>query len=364
MSHYFFTGFPGFISSRLIRQLIRKRSDLSKIVLLVLPHMVSKAEAELAHIAEREQVPLHLFRVITGDITEKNLAIPADIQSELAGSITHVFHLAAIYDLAVEQHEAEKINVLGTEHVNQWLITLTELKHYIYFSTAYVSGKREGRILENELEANQSFKNWYEQTKYVAEVKVKAQMDRIPTTIVRPGIVIGDSNTGETSKFDGPYFFLNIMDRLEGMPISPFIGKGKAEGNFVPIDYITEATEYLTRDQKGIGATYHLTDPKPYQMNEVYQMLSQGYRKQDPAGVVSPTILKGLFSIPLLRQKLQVEKEAIDYFIYEAVYDTTQTQLALKDSGISCPDLKEYLPRIIEYYQVHKNDASKHLDIK
>ena len=38
------------------------------------------------------------------------------------------------------------------------------------------------------------------------------RMDRIPTTIYRPAIVVGDSRTGETQKFDGPYYVLRFID--------------------------------------------------------------------------------------------------------------------------------------------------------
>ncbi|WP_231563823.1 SDR family oxidoreductase, partial [Anoxybacillus sp. KU2-6(11)] len=80
----------------------------------------------------------------------------------LAQSVTHVFHLAAIYDLAVPEDIARMVNVEGTKQVNEWVSFLPHLQRYVYFSTAYVSGTRQGVIFEHELDKGQSFKNHYE----------------------------------------------------------------------------------------------------------------------------------------------------------------------------------------------------------
>ena len=80
------------------------------------------------------------------------------------------------------------------------------LERLAYVSTAYVAGKRTGVVYEHELVMGQDFKNHYESTKFQAEVWVREQLDQVPTTILRPAIVVGDSRTGETEKFDGPYY--------------------------------------------------------------------------------------------------------------------------------------------------------------
>ena len=122
---------------------------------------------------------------------------------------------------------------------------LPNLERYIYFSTAYVVGNREGTLYETELIAPERFKNHYEETKYEAEVLVDKLKDEVPITIIRPGIVKGHSHTGETIKFDGPYFIMNFLERLKFFPLIPRLGKGESYVNLVPIDYIIQATTYL-----------------------------------------------------------------------------------------------------------------------
>ncbi|MGV3464199.1 MAG: SDR family oxidoreductase [Heyndrickxia sp.] len=360
---YFFTGFPGFIANSLIKQIIKDRYEINHIYLLVLPSMEEKAKHEIERIAAEGNINNNPFTIILGDITKPYLELDAEINKNLQAELTHVFHLAAIYDLAVPEDIAQKVNVNGSKNVNDWVQTLKNLERYVYFSTSYVAGTREGRILETELQKNQGFKNHYERTKYEAEVLVGTLMKTIPTTIIRPGIVVGNSISGETIKFDGPYFILNFFDKLRFLPIIPYLGIGKAEGNFVPIDYILDATIYLSHEKVGIGKSYQLTDPKPYTIKEVYRMLMKEYLGKDPKGTIPLTVTKWALSFPAFRKWVRVEKEALDYFSCMAEYDCTQAQNDLYGSGISCPDLKDVIPGKVKFYDKHKNDEEKQLRI-
>ena len=236
---YFFLGFPGFITTRIVRNLAE--DDPSQLfVLLVHPSQIDKARNTVTAIAEATGSPADRFRIIEGDITRPNLGLSPSEQTELAEQITKVFHFAAIYDLAVGEDIAELINVRGTENVVNWVGRLPNLERFIYCSTAYVSGRRQGTVLESELIDINGFKNHYESTKFKAELVVQRAWDAIPTTIVRPGVVMGDSRTGETDKFDGPYFVMRFLDRFSKIPI-PNLGRGDVLFNVVPVDFVVDA---------------------------------------------------------------------------------------------------------------------------
>ncbi len=365
MGHtYFFTGFPGFLATALIRALSRRGQEAERFYLLVLPAMREQALAEAGRIVAEQQFAPEQLVIFTGDITLPGLGLAAEETARLRRDITHVFHLAAIYDLAVPRDIAYRVNVVGTGHVNDWVLTLDNLKRYVYFSTAYVSGTREGRILETELVMNQSFKNHYEETKYEAEVLVQAIADRVPLTVIRPGIVKGDSRTGETIKFDGPYFLLNVFDRLRFLPFIPYIGKGDAPVNLVPVDYIVEATVYLAHREESAGKTYHLTDPNPYTVRDLYRRMMQELLGKSPLGTIPVSLAKAALSVPALRRYLGVEREAMDYFTCRTIYDCTQAQQDLAGSGIRCPDFMEGIPAMVRFYVQHKQDQDKQLTIR
>ena len=361
---YFLTGYPGFLTSGIIRQLIHDhQTDIEHIYLLVLPHLKEQATKEITHLAKNADMNSNFFTIVTGDITKPNLAIPDSINQTLQSCVTHVFHLAAIYDLAVPKAAAFDVNVNGTYQVNNWVKTLTKLKRYIYFSTAYVSGTRSGRIYEHELIKGQTFKNHYEKTKYDAELLVEDLKKSVPTTIIRPGVVKGDAKTGKTIKFDGLYFLLNFLENVRFLPIIPYFGAGEPEGNFVPADYILQATSYLAMAPVGEGKTYHLTDPKPYKMWELQKMLTEHYLGKTPKGRIPVSLAKMPLHFAPVRKWLQVEKEAMDYFTIHSSYDCSQTITDLKGSGIECADLKDTLRPMIDFYRKYKDDQSKHITI-
>ncbi|NDI36749.1 SDR family oxidoreductase [Chengkuizengella sediminis] len=361
---YFFTGFPGFIASQIIQQLLKDQEDVDHIYVLVLPTMYREAEIEAARLMNDGGFEKDRFTILEGDITKNNLSISDDRLQVLQREVTHVFHLAAIYDLAVPKDIAYLVNVKGTDNVNQFVKQLENLKRYIYFSTAYVAGDRKGKILESDLEKNQTFQNYYEETKYEAETLVKKIVNDVPTTIIRPGIVKGHSFSGETIKFDGPYFILNFMDRLRFLPILPYIGRGEVEINLVPVDYIIAASCYLGHADIGEGKTYHLTDPSPYKVKEVYSAMMKELLQKKPIGRIPIMTTDFFLKIKFIRKFLGVEKEALDYFKYEARFDCQNAVEDLKGSGISCPDFMEILEPMVTYYKTHKHDQKKQLVIR
>src|SRR5699024_1279401 len=202
------------------------------------------------------------FTLIEGDLTA--LIINMKVLDDVTTNIKHVVHLSAVYNLTVPKELVYLVQVDSSKYMNDCVVTLIMMKRSIYFSTSYVAGMREGRVYETELIHDAPFKNYYEETKYLAEIGVEALKVKIPTTIIRPSVVKGHSQTGYTTKFDGLYFFLNFFDKIQFSPIIPMIDDSQVEGNFVPSDYVIEATSFLAINDIGINKTYHLADPNPY----------------------------------------------------------------------------------------------------
>ena len=136
----------------------------------------------------------------------------------LQASLRQAWHLAAVYDLAVARPLAHRVNVEGTRNLLEFAGAAAHFDRLQYVSTAYVSGKARGVFRETELDVGQGFKNHYEETKFLAEVEVVRS--KLPATIYRPGVVVGDSRTGETAKFDGPYAVLRMMEKLPSPGLS------------------------------------------------------------------------------------------------------------------------------------------------
>jgi len=354
---YFITGFPGFLSSRIIRKLL-DREVACTFELLVHPSQIQRAQSEIEGLRAGARGTQAQFHLLPGDITVPNLGLDETANQRLKDSVTHVFHLAAIYDLAVAEAVARKVNVVGTGNVNQWALQLRSLQRYVYFSTAYVSGTRWGRILETELECGQGFKNFYEATKYEAEVLVQEIRNEMPVTIIRPGIVVGDSRTGETVKFDGPYFIMRFLDKFAHLPV-PFVGRGAGQINLVPVDYVVNATCFLAHSDKGINKVYHLTDSHPHTARDALRLISKTLIGKEPSYTLPATWVSAVLSIPSFRRWVMVERETVEYFRLRSEYDCTQATADLAGSGIACPDLADYVSAVVGFYQRHREDTDK-----
>lgn len=360
LRNYFYTGFPGFIASRLIADVF-EQNLCDEVYTLV--EKCNSLQAEVAAATLLTRFPHKKIHIIEGDITQPQLGINDKVMEALRAHITHVWHLAAIYDLAAPKEDAYRVNVHGTKMVNDFAQKLPQLTRYMYFSTAYVAGTRTGLIKEDDLIQPLRFKNHYEATKYEAECLVEHCKAILPITILRPGIVCGHSATGETNKFDGPYFILNLIDRLRKLPTVPYIGKSKIALNIVPVDYIVQAANYLALTDEAQGKTVHLTDPNPHPMQEVYRAMVKEMTGQYPFGHISLTLAKQTLRYKKMRVYLGVEQQAIDYLSWQATFDTRVATALLKNSRIHCPDFIEILPTLITFYEAHK-DGKRRVTIK
>ncbi|MEZ0482454.1 SDR family oxidoreductase [Planococcus sp. SSTMD024] len=353
-----FTGFPGFIATRLMAACTRKGWGLAAIVL---PSEMEKARNQAISI--EEQTGCGPIRLMAGDITVQGLALSGEDLAWLKNQQLVFWHLAAIYDLAVPKDIAEKVNILGTQNVNDLVKTLDRLERYMYFSTAYVAGTREGLLLESELIRPESFKNHYEETKFEAELLVEQLKKEVPTTIIRPGIVRGHSASGETSKFDGPYFFLNMIDRMKHLPAIPYIGRSNTAINVVPVDYILDASVYLSELKKAESATVHLTDPNPHPVEEVYRAMVHEMTGRYSKGRIPKKLAALSMAMPAIRKYLGVEAETLDYMDWQAQFDTRNAQSLLEGSGIRPADFLETIPAMVAFYNEHKRDPDYHVTI-
>ncbi len=361
MGVHFFMGFPGFIATELIKGLV-STGEIDKLYAVVQSGQEHLAKDKAVSVMTEMNVEIP-FDVIVGDITKVNLGMTQQTVNQLNGETLTVWHLAAIYDLAVKAEIAWDVNVEGTRQVNEFVRGHPSIARYMYFSTAYVAGKREGLLLETELVRPDAFKNHYEETKFEAELLVEELKADVAVTIIRPGIVRGHSQTGKTIKFDGPYFFMNMIDRLKWMPIIPYVGKTKACINVVPIDYIINATVFLASKVEAVGQTVHLTDPSPHPIEVIYEAMVVELTGKKPKGRLPHVIAKtGLSSIRLQR-KLGVEAETIDYLLWNATFDTRIAQGLLERSGISCADFLDSIPSMTAFYVENKKNPDFHIKI-
>lgn len=346
----FLTGFPGFIAERLVARL--SEND-TRFYLLVLPSFVEAAVNAVSRISKTHNLPAENFTIVAGDITKPGLGVASDVLDKLTAEATSVFHLAAVYDLAVDKDLAFNVNLEGTKNVNDLVRKLPNLKHYNYISTCYVAGKREGRILETELEHDAGFRNAYEETKYLAELEVEKLKADVPITIFRPSVVVGDSNTGETSKYDGIYALIQYLMIAPRLLRFVNVGNSDVKLNLVPVDFVVEAIAELSRDERAIGKTIALADPDPLTTSELFDTIAMVMTGRNSLVAPPARLIEASLMLPITPVVTGLPHSGVPYFFLAQSYDTAIAAELLEKHNITCPRFNEYADSLIAF--VEKN---------
>lgn len=343
------TGFPGFIGERLLPRLLETHTG--DVACLVQEKFLQKAREALKGVRPGR------VSLAIGDITEEGLGISNDEASRLRSELTKVFHLAAVYDLAVSRDLANRVNIVGTKNVLKFLAGAKRFERLHYVSTAYVSGWAKGVFRETDLDVGQSFKNHYEETKFLAEVAVV--QSGLPTTIYRPGIVVGDSRNGETGKFDGPYFALKAMERIPSPGVFLRVGSGNSPINLVPVDFVIEALARLSALKESLGRTYHLTDPTPLSVLQVERLFARSLGKKFAYFPVPRPMAKLLFRPKVIQRYFGMPRETFDYFDHPCHYDCSGALKDLGPLGLSVPPLEGYVGRLVDFYKAESRTVRR-----
>lgn len=362
------TGATGFIGRRLVKKLLAQKQV--QIYLLVRRSSFAKVERMIESLMlDFPDAPARIH-IVSGDLSKPTLLESAVECGELQKKIQEIFHLAAHYELGISREDAIKANVDGTLHMLNFARGCERLNCVHYVSTLAVAGDYSGVWYEDMLLAGQQFDNHYAYSKFLAEVEVREAAEDLPIAIYRPGVVVGDSTTGEMDKIDGPYYLLVPFMKIQALTntISPMIptifaiapGGQKIKCHVVPVDYVVNCLDYISR-KKGIeGKTFSLTDPNPLSMRQFIDVFCEKAGWVKPFFNVATDPLVWTLRLPGIKQLAQafepltkIPVEMVHYTAYATKYDTTNTKEFLKESDISCPSVKSYAGKLLAYARRH-----------
>ncbi|MCX7055628.1 MAG: SDR family oxidoreductase, partial [Proteobacteria bacterium] len=197
---YFVTGGTGFIGRRLIAALAARDG----VYVLVRPGSRARFEAQ------RAEAGLSAARVmpVEGELGSTALGVGAAELALLRGRITHVFHLAALYDITADADANLRANLEGTEHALDFAAAVgCECFHHV--SSIAAAGLYRGTFTEAMFDEATGLGHPYFRTKHDAEARVRAER-RFPWRVYRPAMVVGDSHSGVIDKVNGPYYFFKL----------------------------------------------------------------------------------------------------------------------------------------------------------
>lgn len=351
MPSLFFTGFPGFLGSEMLPRILERGDDHA--VCLVQAKFRPLAEERARAIEASRQALRGRIRIVDGDITKPLIGNVGDVRE--------IYHFAAVYDLSVSRELGMRVNVEGTRHVLDFAQRAPRLERLHYVSTCYVSGRHPGRFTEDDLEKGQTFNNFYEETKHLAEVEVRRAMrEGMPVTIYRPSVVVGDSTTGATQKFDGPYFVIQWLLRQPKIAVLPVVGQPKRYTfNMVPRDFVIRAMDHLSARRDSIGKTYALADPDPLTVDETIRAIAVATDRTVIRVPLPMSVAKGAIDhVPGVYRLMRIPSAAVNYFVHPTQFDTTNATRDLAAAGIAAPRVRDYLGNLIAFVKKHPEIGS------
>lgn len=265
--------------------------------------------------------------------------------------VSRVVHCAGALEFREEFAELDRrVNVQGTASM---LRLAEELRvPFCHFSTAYIAGRRQGQVLESEIDVGQDFNNPYESSKCQAERLVQdwTQRTGLAAFVFRPSIIVGDSREGRIVNFDGLYNFMRLLDGMGGLNgerefrvvANPAVTK-----NIVPVDYVARlATQIM---DTGVPGVYHLTNPHPLRLSVLRDILAEIFDVQGARFVSEEE-----FQSPRPnRFESMYQKLASSYAPYLAVepfFDRTNTDAAAQGADIEAPEIEAaFFRRLVDY---------------
>jgi NAD(P)-dependent dehydrogenase (short-subunit alcohol dehydrogenase family) len=358
--NYFVTGATGFIGRNLVRRLLRREGTVYALVRAGSRGRLEELRTGWGPDGARV-VP------IAGDLSAPGLGVSEEDLVVLRGDIDHFFHLAAIYDMAAGAEAQEIANVEGTRHAVE-LAGAIEAGCFHQVSSIAAAGLYKGAWREDMFEQAEDLDTHpYFRTKHESERVVREECGR-PWRVYRPGIVVGDSHSGEIDKVDGPYYFFKLLQRARRVLPAwlPTVGVEGGEINIVPVDFVADALDHIAHQPGLDGKTFHLTDPNPKTAGEAINLFARAadapqatlrldHGLTDPATNLVRTGLR--FFPPAKRVAKMALGEAgippgvLEYVNYPTHFDSTQAQAALEGSGIAVPALETYADRVWDYWE-------------
>jgi thioester reductase-like protein len=363
---YFVTGATGFIGRRLVERLLENRQG--KIYVLVRENSKGRLD-ELVEHWSMVVGPSAAERIVpvVGDLRRPLLGVEREQVAELRGKVTHFFHLAAVYDMTAPAERNTAVNVGGTTHAVE-LARAVDAKHLHHVSSIAVAGRYRGVFNEEMFDEGQKLPSPYHRTKFESERIVREQ-PYVPWRVYRPGIVVGDSETGEMDKIDGPYYFFKAIERMRHLLPEwvPLVGLDLGHTNIVPVDWVAAALEHIAHEPDLDGRAFHLTDPRPQRVDDLLNQLATVAHAPRFAVSIDKRLVDPLPKWPLAlaaalppwRQvrglalrELGIPEQVIANMELLPRFDTHETAHALAGTALEQPPpMNEYIPRLWDYWE-------------
>lgn len=255
----------------------------------------ARAERPVAALCRRRPAPRATVSV-QGDVTRPRLGLDAADYARLCAQVDVVMHTAGVVGFGHTAEQYRATNIEGTRNVAQ--LARDAGARLVHVSTAFVE---EGL-------STISAPSGYEASKREGDAVVRAA--GVPAVIVRPSIVVGDSETGEIAAQQGMHMVLAgwLNGRIRILP-----GSATTRLDIVAQDYLARALLAIADDPAIAGEVWVTGGPSALRIGQVAEVVSRFIGEHgiggDPVRVIPMERIERLF-LPVFLPALPRAKQA------------------------------------------------------
>jgi thioester reductase-like protein len=333
MDTFVLTGSTGAFGKFLALELL-KHSEI-KLILLVRGSSNEEAKARAENV-----IGMGNYHVYAADLAKDYFGLDKEAFEALAKEASYILHSAASTRFNLPLSESRLHNVENTKKIINFAKSCPNLKRFGYVSTAFVSGKRAGTILEDEFEHSAGFSNSYQESKYEAETLIRKEVGSLPVVVFRPPFIVSPSDIDANDKKAGKDFLTVLIQLIASGKLTYVPGTSESRMDLVTAEDAARAICTLMLKERLEHLSYHITNAdRAVTISELKSEIEAKFNKK--------ISMEYCGDVDNLKQKivddpiLQAIYERGGSFLYEPAYSkifdnkNMLSELGMKELGIS-----------------------------
>jgi nucleoside-diphosphate-sugar epimerase len=288
-------------------------------------------------------------RIWSGDVSSMDLGLSGAEFRELCGRVQVIHHCAAVTYTGAALALAESVNVTGSYEILELARHAPNLERLVHWSTASACGARDGVVYEDELLPPRA--TALIETRFRAERAMRAARNQLPVVILRPSMLVGDSQTGRLERIEGAHLLISgLLAAPRDVPI-PRPASADALLHVVPIDYVVAAGLLLSGSAQAVGQCFHIVDPMPPMLDEALAAIAELVERPLPRGSVPSPVARAFLRLPGVDQFAHAERALIDELGRALRFSDAHARPVLTRAGLSCPPFTSYVGKLVAYVE-------------
>jgi len=340
------TGLPeGFFAQKLLGQLLVKHPEMY-VLCLVADSAFDRAHEILSRLSAEDRARVEILR---GDVSAMDFGLSGAGFLDLAARVDVIHHCTCANQASIGRELEWRHYVGSTGEVLELAAAgRGRLQRLVHWSSALLFTPQNGRVTESEFSAPARPRSRDDEMRFRADSLIRDSMSRVPITLLRPTIVVGESKTGEIDRNEGTYALLQLIVSSPRELRLPLPGGGHQPCHFVPLDYVLEAGLAIADHSESIGRTFHITDERPTSVSRVFDLINEAAERPPAPPGLARNLAALLFHAPGLERFSQVPRSFIELLASDVSYDSRNTREILAGTGIECPPVTSYIKPMVD----------------